>query len=312
MIPLLWSFIHFGNSILQYAAPTALIIFCFAMPCVHANIIEMVHIQKISSLDLPELAPYRSLKRSAAHEKLGIFVAEGDKVLHRLLDSEFTVVSVLLLEARLAEFEPRLRTRPEKDIAVFVCERAVMDELVGFEIYQGVLAIGKIPRLRSLETILAASPRPRLFVAMDGLSNAENVGALMRNCVAFGVSALLAGETCSSLFLRRTVRNSMGAVFKLPVLEPSNLVRTLHDLRTHGVRCIAAHPHTDKQVLSQADFTGDCCVVFGSEGHGISKEVLAACDEAVAIPMANDVDSLNVSAAAAVFLYEVNRQRKEV
>jgi tRNA G18 (ribose-2'-O)-methylase SpoU len=287
----------------------------------------MVHIQKISALDLPELAPYRSLKRSAEHAKLGIFVVEGDKVLHRLLDSEFTVVSVLLLESRLAEFEPKLCARPEKDIPVFVCERPVMDELVGFEIYQGVLAIGKIPELRSLDKILAASPRPHFFVALDGLSNAENIGVLIRNCVAFGVSALIVGETCSSPFLRRTVRNSMGAIFKLPVLEltPSegrvpdskkvgdsslrNLAQTLRELRAHGVRCIAAHPHTDKKVLWQVDFTGDCCVVFGSEGHGISQEVLAACNEAVAIPMANEVDSLNVSAAAAVFLYEVNRQR---
>ena len=292
-----------------------------------------LRIQKISSLDLPELAPYRSLKRSAEHAKLGIFVVEGDKVLHRLLDSEFTVVSVLLLESRLAEFEPRLRTRPEKDISVFVCERAVMDELVGFEIYQGVLALGKIPPPLTLEEILAGSARPHFFVAMDGLSNSENVGALMRNCVAFGVSALISGETCCSPFLRRTVRNSMGALFKLPVLELNNrrdefhesqtqkqmgtrpsetLAQILRELRARGMRCIAAHPHTDKKVLSQADFTGDCCVVFGSEGHGISPEVLAACDESVAIPMANDVDSLNVSAAAAVFLYEVNRQRNGI
>ena len=131
----------------------------------------------------------------------------------------------------------------------------------------------------------------------------------MRNCVAFGVSALIAGETCCNPFLRRTVRNSMGALFKLPVLESTNLAQTLRELRAHGIRCVAAHPHTDKMVLSQTDFTGDCCVVFGSEGHGISKEVLAACDEAVAIPMANEVDSLNVSMAAAVFLYEANRQR---
>ncbi len=293
----------------------------------------MIHLQKISSLERPELAPYRSLKRSAEHAKLGIFIVEGDKVLHRLLDSEFTVVSVLLLEARLAEFEPKLRARPEKDIAVFVCERPVMDELVGFEIYQGVLAIGKIPELRSLEKILAGSPRPYFFAAMDGLSNAENIGVLVRNCVAFGVSALIAGETCSSPFLRRSVRNSMGAIFKLPVLElnqrraefheaqikkqsgpletrpAETLAQTLRELSARGIRCFAAHPHTDKKVLSQADFTGDCCIVFGSEGQGISPAVLAACDEAVAIPMANEVDSLNVSAAAAVFLYEVNRQR---
>jgi tRNA G18 (ribose-2'-O)-methylase SpoU len=61
--------------------------------------------------------------------------------------------------------------------------------------------------------------------------------------------------------------------------------------------------------LSQANFTADCCIVVGSEGHGISPAVLAACDEAVAIPMADAVDSLNVSAAAAIFLYEAGRQR---
>ena len=85
----------------------------------------------------------------------------------------------------------------------------------------------------------------------------------------------------------------------------------LKELRARGVRCLAAHPHTDKKILSQADFSGDCCIVFGSEGDGISAPVLEACDEAVAIPMPPTVDSLNVGAAAAVFLYEIARQRKK-
>ena len=92
---------------------------------------------------------------------------------------------------------------------------------------------------------------------------------------------------------------------------PFSLPQTLRDLRTRGIRCIAAHPHANGRTLSQADFTGDCCVVFGSEGNGLSPEVLAACDEAVAIPMAAGVDSLNVGAAAAVFFYEANRQREK-
>ncbi len=178
----------------------------------------MFRLKKISSLDLSELAPYRTLKRSAEHDALGIFVVEGDKVLHRLFASDFTIVSVLLLEERLAEFEPLLRALPEKDIAVFVCEKPVLAELVGFEIYQGVLAIAKIPAPLSLEKILTASPSPRFCVALDGLANAENIGLLMRNCVAFGVQALIMGETCASAFLRLTVRNSMGAIFKLAVL----------------------------------------------------------------------------------------------
>ena len=101
----------------------------------------------------------------------------------------------------------------------------------------------------------------------------------------------------------------MGTIFQLPVVELSNLAKTLQELRDQKIRCIAAHPHTEKRVLLQADFTCDCCVVFGSEGVGISPEVLAVCDEAVAIPMSGGVDSLNVASASAVFLYEVNRQR---
>jgi tRNA G18 (ribose-2'-O)-methylase SpoU len=269
-----------------------------------------VRVEKIASLELPELAPYRTLRRSVEHEEQGIFVAEGDKVARRLLESHFGVVSVLLPENRLAEFEPLIRARPETKIRAYaVTQKSILEALVGFEMFQGVLAIGRIPAPVTLATILAGFPRPRLFVAMDALTNAENLGLLARNCAAFGTHALIVGETCSSPFLRRAVRNSMGTIFKLPVLESENLVQTLHELRTHGVRCLAAHPHTDKKVLPQADFTGDCCVVFGSEGHGISPAVLAACDEVVAVPMANDVDSLNVSAAAAVFLYEAARQR---
>jgi tRNA G18 (ribose-2'-O)-methylase SpoU len=87
------------------------------------------------------------------------------------------------------------------------------------------------------------------------------------------------------------------------------LPATLRELRARGIRCLAAHPHTEKKFLAEADFKCDCCLVFGSEGNGLSPEVLAACDEAVAVPMANGVDSLNVAAAAAVFLYEATRQR---
>jgi len=288
----------------------------------------MFRIEKISSLDLPELAPYRTMRRSAEHEAQGIFIAEGEKVTRRLLESQFTVVSVVLPEKHLENFRPLLAARPEM-VTVYLAEKSLLESLVGYSLFQGVLSVGKIPPSASLDEILKKSQQPQLFVAIDGLSNAENLGAVVRNCMAFGVQALLVGETCSSPYLRRSVRNSMGTIFQLPVWEvraanqvaaagrrdaPAcfSLAQTLHNLRTRGIRSIAAHPHTDKKVLSQAVFSGDSCVVFGSEGHGISTEVLAACDECVAIPMANEVDSLNVGAAAAVFLYEANRQRHRI
>jgi tRNA G18 (ribose-2'-O)-methylase SpoU len=190
----------------------------------------MFRIEKISSFDFPELAPYRTMRRSVEHEKQGIFVAEGEKVVRRLLESRFPVVSVVLPEKCLEDFRPLLEARPEQ-IVVYLAERKFLETLTGVSLFQGVLAIGKIPLPASLAEILARSPRPQLFVAVDALTNAENLGALVRNCVAFGAQALLVGETSSSPFLRRAVRNSMGTIFQLPVIETTSLVAALQTLR---------------------------------------------------------------------------------
>lgn len=268
----------------------------------------MFSVEHIDSFDLPELQPYRTMRRQFAHREQGIFVAEGEKVVRRLLESKFGVVSALMPERWLSVLEPLLEERPEA-VRVFIADKALLETLTGYSMYQGLLAVGRIPTQVPLEQILDSSSRPHLLVALDALSNAENLGALVRNCTAFEAQALIVGETSSSPFLRRAVRSSMGTVFQLPIVETPNLVRCLNTLRERGIRCIAAHPHVDKRTLSDADLTRDCCVIFGSEGHGITPEVLALCDDAVAIPMPPTVDSLNVGSAAAVFLYEVNRQR---
>jgi len=263
----------------------------------------------ITSFDLPELQPYRTMRRQMEHRQENIFVAEGEKVVRRLMESRFGVVSVLLPEEWLRELEPLLAARPER-VQVFVADKKLLETLTGFSMYQGLLAVGRVPAEVPLNEVLARSPRPHLLAAVDSLSSAENLGAVVRNSAAFEVQALIVGETCTSPFLRRAVRSSMGTIFQLPIIESPSLLKTLGDLKRVGIRCIAAHPHPPGSALSEADFKSDCCIVFGSEGYGISPPVLAACDESVYIPMPSTVDSLNVGSAAAVFLFEANRQRQ--
>ena len=248
------------------------------------------------------------MRRQLEQRQQGIFVAEGEKVVRRLFESHFEVVSALLPEKWFRALEPLLERRPEK-VQVFVAEKKLLETLTGFSMYQGLLAVGKIPPPCALEAILSSSSRPYLLAAVDALSSAENIGALVRNCAAFGVHALVVSETSASPFLRRAVRSSMGAVFQLPIVETASLVQTLKDLSLRGIRCIAAHPHLAGCTLSQADLKSHCCIVFGSEGYGLSAAALAECQLTVAIPMPPTVDSLNVGSAAAVFLYEAQRQR---
>jgi tRNA G18 (ribose-2'-O)-methylase SpoU len=264
---------------------------------------------KIQSLEGPELQPYRTMRRQMDHRLQGIFVAEGEKVVRRLLESSFTVVSVLLPDKWLVDLEPLLHRRSEH-IQVYLAEKKLLETLTGFSMYQGLLAIGRIPSQTTLNQLLERSSRPHLLVVVDGISSAENLGALVRNCMGFRVQALVTSENCCSPFLRRAVRSSMGAIFQLPVVENVSLLATLQELKRRGIHCVAAHPHVNGRTVAEANFTADCCIVFGSEGSGISPSALAECNDAVAIPMPPTIDSLNVASAAAVFLYEANRQRR--
>lgn len=269
----------------------------------------MFEVHNIESLDHPSLVPYRTMRRPSDHVEQGFFVAEGEKVVRRLLESStFQVVSLLIPPKWMDDYGSMVEARKES-IEVFIADKKVLEDLIGFSMYQGVLAVGRIPPAPSLGSLLNESAKPHLLLATDALANAANMGAVVRNCVAFGVQAMIVGETCSPPWMRRSVRSSMGTIFDLPVVQPNRLVMTLRELSDRGIHVVGAHPHLDRQTLAQVDLTRDLCIVVGSEGDGLRPEVLDACDEHVAIPMQCGVDSINVTSAATVFLYEANRQR---
>lgn len=268
-----------------------------------------LQIKTVQSLDAPGLELYLTLRRVDEHERAGVLVATNVKVVRRLLVSRFIVASALLTPAWFEKLEPLLRARPEEDIDVYVGEKSLLETITGYQLHQGVMAVGKIPPRPSFETLLGCSPRPLLIAAVEGIASAENLGSIVRGCAAFGVHFLVVGETCGSPFQRRAVSGAMGTIFEQPVVQVDNLVETLTLLRARGIRCLAAHPRPGATKLSAVDLRDDCCLVFGAEGPGLTAATLAACDEMVEIPMPTHMNSLNVAAATAVFLYEATRQR---
>ena len=214
-----------------------------------------LNIHPVQSLDAPELALYRTLRRIEEHERAGVLVATNAKVVKRLLASRYTVVSALLTPAWLEQLEPLLRARPE-DICIYLAEQKVLETITGYKLHQGALAVGKIPPQPDFETLLNNSPRPLLLAAVEGIASAENLGAVVRSCAAFGAHFLIVGETCGSPFQRRAVSGSMGAIFEQPVARVDNLVETLATLRARGVRCLAAHPRPGAKKLAASGFAG--------------------------------------------------------
>lgn len=266
-------------------------------------------IKEISSFDAPEIEIYRTLKRPQQHKEQGFFVVEGDKVVNRFLQSDLRVVSVLVVSELLDFYLPLIEKKTEK-INIYTTSAPLLKTIVGYRYHQGIMAVGIIPQSRSLEQILSSSNEPALFVALDRLESAENTGVIVRNCAANGVQALIVGERSTDPFLRRSVRNSMGTLFKLPIIYSDKLTSTLAQLRnSHNFQIIAAHPRAESLNIFSVDLCKNSCIVLGNEGAGISPDILSQCDIEVRIPMVSSVDSLNVACASAVILYEATRQR---
>ena len=276
-------------------------------------------IQEVTSLNLPELQPYRTLRRPVEHIRNGIFVAEGEKVVRRLLTSDMTIISMLMtsqwydqlfdIADHSSAIDPSIHQSIRQPFTIFLADKHLLESIVGFNLHQGIMAVAKVPAPETLEKVITGITKPHLLIALDGLVNSENVGVIVRNCAAFGVDGIIVGETSSSPYLRRAVRNSMGAVFGLPVVHSSNFVESLSMIKkNYSTKIIAAHLGDDNSIHT-TDLNGNICIVLGNEGEGISKTVLNVCDMGVTIPMMNGTDSLNVASASAVFLYETRKQR---
>lgn len=266
----------------------------------------------ISSLQTDGLQPYRTLRRPHEHYSQGIFVAEGEKVVVRLIESGMKILSALMTPEWFERLSGQGYAQQLQTVTTYLAEKQLVETIVGYNLHQGIMAVGKLPSERPLKEVLSAVQKPFFTVALDGLVNAENVGVVVRNCAAFGVDVIIAGETSGSPYLRRAVRNSMGTVFNMNVVHAINLQESLKMLKTqYNTKIIAAHPH-EESVITKTDFTGNICIVLGNEGDGVSAGILDACTHHIAIPMMNGTDSLNVASASAVFLYEASKQRNSL
>ena len=270
----------------------------------------------IKDFDNADLRPYLTLRRSEEQRKKGIFIAEGGKVVLRLLNSSLKIHTMLItqewydliinIDNRIspASYDDRLN-----DCKIFITSKAMMEKIVGYRLHQGIMAVASIPEEPKLEEFMSGKKSDSIIVALDNLVNSENVGVIVRNCAAFGVDLILSGETSSSPYLRRAVRNSMGAVFHMPVIHTESLSDSLNLLRNKfKTRIIATDPRDNSSIFNK-DLRGNICIVFGNEDSGISEQILNICDERISIPMMKNTDSLNVASASSVFLYEARKQR---
>ena len=264
----------------------------------------------VSDLSHDGLEPYRNQKdawlrvQNAGGTGLGgLFMAEGEIVVRELLASSFIVRSVLITPTRLLSMQDAIDALPAATV-VFLAERDLAEQIVGFDMHRGVLALGERGREPSL---LDAARDAQCLLVLEGLSNHDNIGSLYRSLSALGpsASAVVLGPRCADPFYRKSLRVSMGHVLRVPTAWSGDWPGDLERLSELGFQSLALTPDVSAEPLHGLDLRcppARLALLVGAEGPGLTDAAIGAADRSVRIDMNPGVDSLNVAVSAAVAL----------
>ena len=239
----------------------------------------------------PRLADFRDLTDADVRpDRRGIVIAEGVNTVQRLFGSAYRVRAVLGVRSRVEQLST-------VDAPVYVVDKWTLSDVVGFRVTRGVLASADRGTPASPFDLLTDTRR---VAVLESLNDFENLGALFRNAAAFGVGAVLLDPQCADPLYRRSVRVSMGHVLRVPFAVLPDWPAGLKQLREHGFSLLAMTPGAGAVPLRSVSPPDKWAVLLGAEGPGLTAAALAAADTLVRIPMAGDVDSLNVATSAAI------------
>jgi tRNA G18 (ribose-2'-O)-methylase SpoU len=255
----------------------------------------------IADVDDPRLEAYRNLKATNATRYSCRLIAEGDKLVHRLIASGLAVDSLLLAEPYVAEFAPLVSPQTP----LYVVAKPHIDQIVGFNFHRGVLASAARPRNVGLDELCGRAARLTLVVLPE-VHDPVNLGAILRISAAFGVDGVAIGRDCCDPFARRVLRVSMGAAFRLPIAQVDDLAGELANLQQEQeVEAWATVTDRDAEPFDRVVRPYRLALVLGSEGHGLTSRWCRLCQRQITIPMRTDFDSLNVAVAAGLLLYQL-------
>ncbi|MEU7920392.1 23S rRNA (guanosine(2251)-2'-O)-methyltransferase RlmB [Micromonospora zamorensis] len=204
-----------------------------------------------------------------------------------------------------------IRTAADRGIANLEISRAELDRMTGGVLHQGVGLQVPAFAYQPFEDMIAAALEQQapLLVALDGVTDPRNLGAVIRSAAAFGAQGVFVPERRAAGITATAWRTSAGAAARVPVAQVTNLTRSLKACRDAGFMVVGLDADGDTDLYDLEAAVGPLVVVVGSEGRGLSRLVGETCDLTVSIPMISEVESLNASVAAAVTLAEVARRR---
>lgn len=278
---------------------------------------------EIKDINAPEMDVFARLTerelRTMNEPEEGIFLAESANVILRAIEDGYEPLSMLVEEGRLEveagpvldAIEKYCGNYVKESLPVYIAGRDVVINLTGHTLVRGLwMTLKRKPEI-SLEDFF--KDKKRIAVMVD-VTNPANVGAIFRSATALGMDGVLLTHASVDPLTRRTARTSMGTVFQIPwaqlSLEDSDNSSLMNILNSHGFKTVAMALTEDSTSVDNDDIRANekVAVLLGTEGTGLPKDVIAACDYRVMIPMYHGVDSLNVAAASAISFWELMKK----
>lgn len=259
----------------------------------------------ISDATDPRVDFYRDLKRSRSAESEWLIV-EGKLSVARGIECGWNIESILTDQRCVDE----IATDVIESVPVYVAPRAIMNGIVGFEFHRNQLACVQRQELPKLGKITGGGDSSIVVVCPE-IADPTNLAGIIRNAAALGADGILLGPSGADPFSRRSIRVSVGNVFRIPIRRAKDLEFELGQLRQeHGFETVATVLDPKAETLPGFRPKPRTAILLGSEGEGLSDHWIRFSDRCVTLPMKREADSLNVAAASGIFLYHLADQRE--
>ncbi len=257
----------------------------------------------ITSRQNPLIVESAKLKEKKFREERKAFLFEGIKLTKEAISSNVEIINIFLTE-KCAKKYPFLA---EMDNAVIISD-SVCAKLSENSAPEGIICTAKyIDRLHKTykETEDKVLKQPCLILST--VQDPGNLGTIIRTSAAFGKKTLVLSDDCADIYNQKTIRASMGDIFRATTYRTDDLCKTINRIKENGTSVYATALDSKALTLQSINNTKNSCFVLGNEGHGLSQEIIDCCSGTVIIPMEADAESLNVSSAASVILWEAYR-----
>ena len=264
----------------------------------------------ITDINDPVLVPYATLTEAQLRNRLepekGIFIAESPKVIKVALEAGYRPQSFLCEEKHIQGDASEILAMAGSDVPVYTGPRELLASLTGYTLTRGVLCAMHRPAPRPLDEVLNGARR---VVVVHSVCDTTNIGSIFRSAAALGMDAVLMTEDACDPLNRRAVRVSMGSVFLVPWTWIPAGPEGLQQLNALGFKTAAMALRDDNIDIDSPELkaTDKLAVIMGTEGDGLPQATIDAADYVVRIPMYNNVDSLNVAAAASIAFWELRK-----